>query len=481
MSEPLERLARACILPGFAGENAPAWLLRELEAGLGGVVLFSRNVRDPEQLQALSRSIRIRPEVVVAIDEEGGDVTRLEAARGSSVPGALALGEVDDPSLTDAVARAVADALREVGVTHDLAPVADVNTNPRNPVVGVRAFGSDPALVARHVAAFVAGLQSGGVAACVKHFPGHGAAAVDSHLGLPVIEASREELHAVELAPFAAAFEVGALSVMTAHIVVTALDAAPATLSRPVLTDLLRGELGYSGMVVTDALEMGAISDAYGMGEAAVLALVAGADALCLGHDIDESHVALVRSAIAAAVREGRLEEERLSEAAGRVAASHAPAAALSSSRHGALGATGLAAARRALRVNGEIRGDGPLLVVELEGTLSVAAGPFAHDLTGVLRDLRADAETIHLGASDLAGAVAAVQAHPKRRPVVVVRDVDRHPWQRAAASAVAAAHPQAVVVDVGYPSTEPLCAERVITTFGAGRASLTAAAELLA
>ena len=272
MSSSLERLARACILPGFAGETAPAWLLRELVAGLGGVVLFARNVRDPEQLQALTASLRIAPGTVVAIDEEGGDVTRLEAARGSSVPGALALGEVDDPALTEAVAGAVAGALRDVGVTHDLAPVADVNTNPRNPVIGVRAFGSDPALVARHVAAYVTGLQAGGVAACVKHFPGHGATEVDSHHGLPVIEATRDELTAVELVPFVGAFGAGALSLMTAHIVVPALDTAPATLSRAVLTDLLRGELGYTGMVVTDALEMGAIAGTYGMGEAAVLA-----------------------------------------------------------------------------------------------------------------------------------------------------------------------------------------------------------------
>jgi beta-N-acetylhexosaminidase len=474
----LERLARACILPGFAGETAPGWLLRELDAGLAGVVLFGRNVRDPEQLRALTASIRVSPETVVAIDEEGGDVTRLETARGSSVPGALALGEIDDPALTEAVAGTMADALREVGVTHDLAPVADVNTSSRNPVIGVRSFGSNPQLVARHVAASVTGLQAGGIAACVKHFPGHGGTEVDSHHGLPTIDATRDELTRVELVPFVAAFEAGALSLMTAHIVVPALDALPATLSRTILTGLLREELGFEGMVVTDALEMGAIAGTYGMGEAAVGALAAGADALCLGHDIDESHVALVRDAIVAAVREGRLTEDRLAEATGRVAASHAPPPAVN--RAGSLGEVGLAAARRALQVAGDPGAAGPVLVLELEGTLSVAAGPPAHDLADVLRGLGADADTLHLGPSDLTGVVAAVQARPGRRPVVVVRDVDRHPWQRTAAAAVAAADPGAVVVDVGYPSGEPLCAPRVVTTFGAGRASLTAAAELL-
>ena len=149
------------------------------------------------------------------------------------------------------------------------------------------------------------GLQAGGVAACVKHFPGHGATEVDSHHGLPVVEATREELRAVELVPFLAAFEAGALSRddrahRRARARRAARDAEPA-----VLTGLLRDELGYEGMVITDALEMGAISGTYGMGEAAVLALAAGADALCLGHDIDESHVALVRTAIVAAVRRG--------------------------------------------------------------------------------------------------------------------------------------------------------------------------------
>ena len=174
-------------------------------------------------------------------------------------------------------------------------------------MIGVRSFGSDPALVSRHVAAFVTGLQAGGVAACAKHFPGHGATDVDSHLGLPVVSATREELLAVELAPFRAAIAAGTRAIMSAHLVVPAIDAVPATLSRAHLTGLLRDELGFTGTIVTDALEMKAVSATVGMEEGAVLALLAGADALCLGHDIDEGHVARVRAAIVAAVREGRL------------------------------------------------------------------------------------------------------------------------------------------------------------------------------
>ncbi len=477
MSATLERLARACILPGFAGEAAPDWLRRELDAGLGGVVLFARNVRDPEQLHALTASIRVSPETVVAIDEEGGDVTRLEAARGSSVPGALALGAVDDVELTKSVALAVAVALREAGITHDLAPVADVNTNPLNPVIGVRSFGSDPALVARHVAAFTIGLQEGGVAACAKHFPGHGATEVDSHLGLPVVEAGAEDLRAAELVPFQAAIAAGTKAVMTAHLVVPALDTLPATLSRALLTGVLRDELGFTGMVITDALEMHGVSDGWGMKESAVLALAAGADALCLGHDIDESHVARVREAIVGGVRSGRLSEERLAEAAARVAASHA--ARVGDTPAPTLSDIGLTAARRGVRVSGAVSGGGPVLVVELTGSASVAAGPPSHDLSGIMRELGADAERLNLVESDPAAVVAAVRAQPDRRPVIVLRDVDRHPWQRAAAAAAAAADDRTVIVDAGYPDSQPAAGARV-TTFGAGRASLTAAAELL-
>ena len=245
MTGSIDRLANACILPGFAGLAAPDWLLRELDDGLGGVVLFARNVEDPHQLLRLTTSLRVSGSTVVAIDEEGGDVTRLEATRGSSVPGQLALGVIDDVELTEAIAQALADELRAVGITHDLAPVADINTNPLNPVIGVRSFGSSPELVSRHVRAFVTGLQEGGVAACAKHFPGHGATDVDSHRGLPVVAATRDELMEVELAPFRAAIAAGTRAVMTAHLVVPELGDAPATLSPAHLTTLLREELGF--------------------------------------------------------------------------------------------------------------------------------------------------------------------------------------------------------------------------------------------
>jgi len=480
MSGSLERLASGCILAGFAGTKTPPWLERELDDGLGGVVLFARNVEEPEQLRRLTASLRVSAATVVAIDEEGGDVTRLEASRGSSLPGPLALGTIDDVALTEQLARALADELRAAGITLNLAPVADINVNPLNPVIGVRSFGSDPALVARHVAAFVTGLQSGGVAACAKHFPGHGATDVDSHLGLPVVSATREELLGVELAPFRAAIAAGTRAIMSAHLVVPAVDDVPATLSRALLTGLLRDELGFTGAIVTDALEMKAVSATVGMAEGAVQALLAGADALCLGHDIDEGHVARVRAAIVAAVREGRLDENRVAEAAARVAVSHVPAAEDRGSDTPPFAELGLAAARRALVVSGTVDDGRPLLLVDLEGTTSVAAGRPSHDLASILGQLRADVVTIRATEAGVDQALAAVRASPGRRPVVVVRDVDRHPWQRDAASAILAAGTSGVVVDVGYPARVTLTPNGLITTFGSGRASLTAAAELL-
>jgi len=173
--DKLSRLARACLLPGFEGTELPGRARRALEDGLGGVVLYARNLSSPSQLARLTSAIRdARPESLIAIDEEGGDVTRLEAAGGSSYPGNLALGRADDVSLTRTIAGLIGRDLVAAGINLDLAPVADVNSNPDNPVIGVRSFGELPESVAAHVAAFVKGLQGEGVAACAKHFPGHG-------------------------------------------------------------------------------------------------------------------------------------------------------------------------------------------------------------------------------------------------------------------------------------------------------------------
>ena len=462
----VERLAAACLSPSFPGHEAPDWVLRRLEDGLGGITLFAYNVEDPEQLAALTGRLRGTGEILVSIDEEGGDVTRLEAASGSSYPGNFALGLVDDPGLTADVAAAMAGELAAVGVNMNLAPVADANTNPLNPVIGVRSFGAAPELVATHVAAFVTGTQRQGVAACAKHFPGHGDTSVDSHHELPVVGGDFD----AALMPFRAAIGAGVRAVMTGHLLVPARDEVPATLSRRILTDLLRVELGFDGLVVTDALEMKAISSDPGVDEGAVRALVAGADLLCLGHDLHEEAVDAVLRAITAAVRSGRLPLARLEEAAARVGTAAQWASRPSS--EGAPGReVGLEAARRALRTDG---GSSPVdapLVIELVAPANVAAGRANHGLA----DLWPGAVRLRLtGATSEARELLA--DHPSRGLVVVVRDAARHEWQAGLARELVALRPDAVVVETGLPGG---VAARV-ETGGAGRANLEAACTFL-
>jgi beta-N-acetylhexosaminidase len=465
----LERLAAGCLLAGFGGPTVPDWLRRWLDAGLGGVVLFARNVESGPQVAELTAALRAAREgLVVAIDEEGGDVTRLEADRGSSYPGNWALGAVDDTGLTEDVATAIAADLAAVGVGVDLAPVADVNVNPQNPIVGVRSFGSDPDLVGRHVAAFVTGLQQGGIAACAKHFPGHGDTTEDSHLELPVVE--RDDMAAAAmLGPFRAAIEAGTKAVMTAHIQVAGLDGAPSTLSGAVIEGLLRGELGFGGAVVTDALEMRAISATVGAEEGAVRALAAGADALCLGHDLRPESV---HAAVVDAVRSGRLAEDRIGEAASRVAELGGFGRERGPDR--ATGDIGLDAARRALVSEGEVALTRPPVVVELLPEASIAAGTADHGLADALDS--AAVVRRHDGPLDARSLIA---EHSGRQLVVVVRDAHRHEWERVAASSLLDAAPDSVLVEVGVPAWRP---EEVnyVATQGLGRVNLEAAAELL-
>ncbi|MDH6123332.1 beta-N-acetylhexosaminidase [Kitasatospora sp. GP82] len=490
-SDQLHRDALTVLQPGFVGTAPPEWLRRHLAAGLGSVALFGRNVTDPEQLAALTAALRSEnPDVLVAIDEEGGDVTRLEAGSGSSWPGNLALGAIDDPALTRDVARELGRALAACGVNYNWAPSADVNSNPRNPVIGVRSFGADPGLCARHTAAWVEGLQSVGVAACAKHFPGHGDTAVDSHLGLPVVDVDVDLLRSRDLVPFMAAIEAGAKAVMTAHIMIPALDPTlPATLSRAVLSDLLRGSLGYQGLIVTDGIEMGAIADTYGTGEGTVLALIAGADAICVGGGLaDEETVLHLRDAIVEAVRARRLSEERLADAAQRVRGlgNWARIEAQGELAEPDL-AIGLRAARRALRV---VRAPGAAVAPVTERPYVASFSPQANiavgDETpwGVAGMLAArfpgtrtarfgpDIELDEVEAGVLAGAAG-------RRLVLVVRDAHRHTWMSAALDRLVTARPDALVVEMGVPQAVPVGALHV-ATHGAARVCGLAAVEVL-
>ncbi len=289
------------------------------ERRVAGICLFARNVEDRYRLADYLAEVRqlAGDDLIVAVDQEGGGVLRLLDV--PFPPPAMALGAADDVGLTEDVAAATGRALAAVGINLDFAPVADVNSNPANPVIGDRSFGADPALAARHVAAFVRGLQSAGVGATLKHFPGHGDTSLDSHLALPVVDRSLEELRTTEFVPFRAGVAAGAAAVMSAHIVLPQLDPdLPATLSRRAMHGLLREELGFEGLSVTDALDMRAIAERYDAGTASVMALKAGVDLpLTLG-SVEQHRRSLQR--IDSAVAAGDLDSAELAAAQARLA-----------------------------------------------------------------------------------------------------------------------------------------------------------------
>ncbi|MEU4240325.1 glycoside hydrolase family 3 N-terminal domain-containing protein [Actinoplanes sp. NPDC026619] len=490
----LAKLAAAVLQPGFVGTTAPDWVRRWLGEGLGGVALFARNVESPAQVAALTAQLRAeRSDVIVAIDEEAGDVTRFESRHGSSRPGNLALGAIDDAKLTEAVARDLGYELARAGITLDYAPDTDVNSNPDNPVIGVRAFGAEPQLVARHSAAFVRGIQDAGVAACAKHFPGHGDTSVDSHHDVPLIDRSRAELEACELLPFRAAIEAGVQVVMTGHLLVPAFDPElPATLSRRILTGLLREELGFDGLIVTDGIEMQGVARKYGLAGATVRAIAAGADAICVGGGLAGEETAIeLRDAIMAAVESGALPAERLYDAASRVQR-------LAGWTTGARklvdvaghtwpdgSAVGFEAARRAVRVVGAaLPIDGSAHVVEFAAARNIAVGeetPWG--LSTPLDDLLPGTTSIRLTENYLTGltdpAATVLAGADGRALVLVVRDLHRHAWLAEVITAVVARRPDAIVVEMGVPVT--VLGGVHIATYGATRALGKAAAELIA
>jgi beta-N-acetylhexosaminidase len=424
----LGRLADAILIPPFPDTSAPGWILGALGRGLGGVTLFGQNIVAPGQVSALTASLRAAAadsDPVIAIDEEGGDVTRVAYNDGSPYPGNAALGAVDDVALTQAVHRAIGLDLAALGINFNLAPCADVLGTADSPAVGTRSFGADTALVSRHTAAAVAGLQSAGVAACAKHFPGHGRTGTDSHDAIATIEGGLAELRLVDLPPFEAAIRAGTIGIMPSHLRVPELTGnLPATVSAAAITGLLRGELGFTGVIVSDALEMRATRDMFGIPRAAVLAVAAGTDLLCLGRAGGEAEYLAVREALVAAVRDGDLDGARLEEAADRVARlrgglararlsgtipadaippgprsadavhdSPEPADAVlnisgsditdpdySSQESTGLG-VGLAAARRAVQASGPRRPLDRPVIIEVEPRENIAAGQFGWGL----------------------------------------------------------------------------------------------------
>ncbi|GAA2508300.1 glycoside hydrolase family 3 protein [Winogradskya humida] len=466
----LQRLALGTILAAFVGKNVPEWLLRSLADGLAGVTLFGTNIESPAQVADLTTQLRsVRRDALIATDEEGGDVTRLAHRTGSAYPGNAALGVVDDVLLTRTAYTSIGSELAACGITLNFAPVADVNTTDDNPVIGTRSFGSDPALVARHTAAAVTGLQSAGVLACTKHFPGHGATRTDSHLDLPVVDAPLAVLRERDLPPFAAAIAAGTAAIMTAHLRIPALTGAgPATFSRAVLQDLLRHEYAFSGAIITDALEMrGAAGAVGGPGPAAVLALAAGADLLCLGAHVTPALVTTVVTDIVTAVGDGRLPRTRLEDAAARTAAL-TPAARTAMLAPAA--DIGWEVARRALRIEGSVADFGDVLVIKLHTGSTIVEGRVPWGL-GVPALSIAAAST---SADELI-------ARAGSRPIVIIgRRLHRTEENRYLIESLTRRH-TGVVVEMGWPSDwRPTGARAFLTTYGAGEVNGRAAAAAL-
>lgn len=323
---------------GFYGsEPDPGFeeLLRE--QGVAGVILFARNLERPEQVRRLTGRLQSQyPDLplLISIDQEGGVVSRTTSGgfgeTATHWPGAMALGACASEELTEQVSRQMGLEIRALGINMNLAPVLDVNNNPANPVIGVRSYGEDPNHVARMGAAAIRGFQAAGLLATAKHFPGHGDTAVDSHLALAAVPHDRERLDQVELVPFRAAAAAGVDAIMTAHVVFPAVEPdpnTPATLSAPVLTGLLRQELGYDGLIITDCMEMKAISDNVGVAEAAIRTILAGTDLVLISHTRERQVEAI--QAVREAIASGRIPAERVEQALRRVRAARERLAAM--------------------------------------------------------------------------------------------------------------------------------------------------------
>ncbi|MEI7554663.1 beta-N-acetylhexosaminidase [Candidatus Chlorohelix sp.] len=312
----LEKVGQRFMLSFDGTELTPtlrAWLL---ECRPGGVILFGRNIKSIEQVNTLTANLQDLaarnglPPFIIALDEEGGRVSRMSADGSSWIAPSQMAQAAAGIEAVRASAKVTARRLQRMGINLNFAPVADINNNPHNPVIGIRSYGSDPAIVAELVACAIAEYNAVGVGSCVKHFPGHGDTGVDSHFGLPVISHTRERLDAVELVPFRRAFAANVPALMTAHVMFPALEqAVPVTLSRKFLTELLREELGFGGLVFTDALDMKAIAERYTPAESALATLRAGADVVLPCFTMEIQRAAIRQTVRAASENAFELEE----------------------------------------------------------------------------------------------------------------------------------------------------------------------------
>ncbi len=431
--------------PGFAGAAVPEWIKPWLENGLGSVTLFSSNTPNFEAASALITALRsYNPDVLITIDEEGGDVTRLFVSEGSRYPTPALLGQCDDEDLTYRSYYSMGTLLRELGVDMTYAPVADVVAYESNPIVGVRSFGMSTDVVTRHVSAAMRGLQNSGVSACIKHFPGHGAVLEDSHHDLPRIRLSLENYEAEHILPFKKAIDLGAAAVMVGHLVAESIDPQyPASLSKKVIHGYLREKLEFGGLIVTDALDMGALGGPAKIHESAVNALIAGANLLCFSGMGDQSEFVLTSfESIKVAVESGQISIDSLELSANQIR-NWRSKRVVKSKRSEGVNFNDLIAG---FEISGSIELETVAVnLVEMGTKPTIAAGDVSW---GIHRELRALGITCDIHASD-------AETLSSKKLVVAFRDAYRDAALLAKLKRLYELYPDAIFIDMGWPTRE--------------------------
>ncbi|MBV9233460.1 MAG: hypothetical protein JO030_05405 [Candidatus Eremiobacteraeota bacterium] len=465
------QLARDCIATGFHGSEIDPALPR-----FGGYVFFAENGTSPQELRALTDALRVREErtlpPVLAIDQEGGRVARLRDGV-EPMPPLMALGAAGNIDLARRAGEQIAFDLRRAGCTLDFAPVLDLAVNAKNTVIGTRSFGDDSQRVAELGAALARGLRDGGVLPCYKHFPGHGATAVDSHDELPAIDSTRASLRAADMVPFAAVAPE-AVAIMTGHLLVRAIDSQrPATLSARIATRLLRDELGFAGALVSDCLEMRALPGAASP-QTAILALSAGVDLLLFSHDTDAAYAAA--TAIAQAVESGALPLQRLETARRRVERLRAHASPpLDLDAFPPHPMVGREVARSAVTlIRGVPRADPVASVAIAFGANGTRLRHEAPALREASLPLEPHRDQIRALLDDLEGW--------QRRPLLLAQRAHLYEAQAAAIADVIARYPDALVVSTAEPFDLPLFprARHLLACYGNDAASLGGLADVL-
>lgn len=454
-----QRALLGVLSPGFGGTSLPDYMKPLLENGLASITLFGSNTPSAEAAANLIAEIRsYNPDCLVAIDEESGDVTRIWARSGSPYPSPYLLGRLGNAELTRQSFFAMGGSLKEVGIDITFGPVLDLTVNSQNPIVGVRSFGVDPELVAEHGRAAILGLQQAGIAATGKHFPGHGDTASDSHHNLPLVRRSLSELMERDLRPFIGAIQSGVNAIMVGHLLVPEVDSAPSSQSTVWIRDVLRGLLNFDGLVVTDALDMGALGGVPRIHESAIRAIRAGADLLCLSGLPDQEEL-VMRILNAGAEMLDEKDLSALGQSAQRVSASRAEATSLSPQEP--VSSIDL---QPGLEAHGELTVDpGDLAILTLEAPPTIASGFINWGLEPSFEALGHSS-----GEFDTAGS-----------KVIQFRDAWRDDVILERLNLIKAEYPDAIFVDFGWP-TYAFDAKNLVRAFGATKAHSDCVAKIL-